>query len=82
MPMIFFNRSPLTKLIEEAAIQMARSGYRHNDLKYQHVGTYLLGKGQRVAFMDLTDVSIVDEHDSTAVSAAATQMIADIKASL
>jgi len=32
--------------------------------------------------MDLTDVSIVDEHDSTAVSAAATQMIADIKASL
>ncbi len=45
----------------EALHSFAQKGYRHDDLKWHHVGTYWDGETRKVAFTDLGQVSIVED---------------------
>jgi hypothetical protein len=57
------NRSE--SLLWKALSFFANKGYRHNDLKWSHVGIFLHGKRQvkTVALFDLGRVTILDSKD-------------------
>jgi hypothetical protein len=53
----------IRKAVEDAAEQMAKAGYKHNDLHWRHVGLYQEKGLVKALFFDLADVKKCDPND-------------------
>lgn len=51
------------KAVENAAVQMAMTGYKHNNLHWRHVRLYIFKNEVKAVFFDLANVKKYDSND-------------------